>query len=68
MKIDYEDWIDEDPFHPCLKCGYNEFHMDYETNLYTCSNCGEPMIAPKEPIKKQKPAKKKVRLDEEDWE
>jgi len=68
MKIDYEDWIDEDPFHPCLKCGANDFELNMTTGLWSCSSCGEAMVAPKEPIRKKKVNKKKVRLDSEDWE
>lgn len=68
MKVDYDDWINDDPFHPCLKCGENEFVLDMKTDLYSCVNCGAPMIAPKEPIRKKKMSKKKVRLDVDDWE
>jgi len=66
-KLKYEDWIDEDPFHPCLKCGEEDFTMDMTSGLYTCANCGEPLIAPKEPFKPLKKLKKKARF-EDDWE
>ena len=46
-KINYDDWMEDDPFHPCLKCGSEEFEIDYETDLYTCQTCGETLLAPK---------------------
>jgi len=66
-KVDYRDWMTEDPFHPCLKCGAEEFKLNWETDIYTCIECGEPLIAPKEPQKKKRLLKKRPRL-EEDWE
>jgi uncharacterized Zn finger protein (UPF0148 family) len=65
-KVTYNDWIDEDPFHPCLKCGSNEFYTDSETMLPTCEHCGETLTAPKH-AKPRKVVKKPFRL-EEDWE
>ena len=65
-KINYDDWIEDDPFHPCLKCGSEEFEIDYETDLYTCQTCGETLLAPKK-AKTRKTIKKPFRL-EEDWE
>lgn len=67
-KVNYDDWINEDPFHPCLKCSGEEFQLNLKTDLYTCVNCGEAMIAPKEPIRKKKAPRKKVRLSDDDWE
>ena len=66
-KVNYGDWIEEDPFHPCLKCGENEFSLNVITDLYTCENCGEVLVAPKESHKKKRPTKARPRL-EEDWE
>lgn len=67
-KVNYEDVWDEDPFHPCLKCGGYETTLNRETTLYSCATCGEPLVAPKESTKagKIKHIKKKIRLDE-DW-
>lgn len=65
-KVTYDDWIEEDPFHPCLKCGSNEFYMNYETMLPTCEHCGETLMAPKQ-SKPRKVVKKPFRL-EKDWE
>ena len=65
-KINYEDWIEEDPFHPCLHCGCEDFSLDMVTELYTCNNCGETLVAPNDSRKKKRP-RKRPRL-EEDWE
>lgn len=54
-KVNYEDWASEDPFHPCLKCGANEFSLNVITDLYTCDSCGEVLVAPKESHKKKRP-------------
>lgn len=66
-KVTYNDWLDEDPFHPCLKCGSEEFYLNLETNLYHCENCDECLVAPKEPSKPRKSVKKPFRFSE-DWE
>jgi DNA-directed RNA polymerase subunit RPC12/RpoP len=65
-KVSYDDWMEDDPFHPCLKCGSEEFKMDYETSLYTCQACGETLLAPKQ-LKTRKVVRKPFRL-EEDWD
>tara|TARA_R110000803_G_scaffold59729_15_gene118630 strand:+ start:4428 stop:4634 length:207 start_codon:yes stop_codon:yes gene_type:complete len=66
-KVNYEDWASEDPFHPCLKCGSKDSNLNMITDLYTCNNCGEALIMPKESHKKKRPVKNRPRL-EEDWE
>ncbi len=65
-KVNYDDWIEDDPFHPCLKCGSEDFEMNFETNLYTCRDCGMVLLAPKQ-SKTRKSPKKPFRL-EEDWD
>ena len=66
-KVTYDDWIEDDPFHPCLKCGSEDFKMDLETGLYKCRDCGSILEAPKL-TKPRKVHKKPFRLEEEDWE
>ena len=70
QKINYDEWINEDPFHPCLKCGSKEFTLDQTTELYVCENCGAVMVEPTlNDNPRRKPlGPKKVRLDEDDWE
>ena len=39
-KINYDEFDDEmNPFHPCLKCGAEEFSMNWTTGLYQCDSC-----------------------------
>ena len=66
-KVTYNDWIEEDPFHPCRKCGSEDFEMDLETGLYKCIDCGSILEAPKL-TKPRKANKKPFRLEEEDGE
>lgn len=65
-KVTYDDWIKDDPFHPCLKCGSEDFHLDLETTLYKCNECNSILEAPKQ-SKPRKTVKKPFRLEEEDW-
>ncbi len=67
MKIDLEDYLEEDPFHPCLKCGHKAFTLNSQTGLYSCESCGAAMTAPEPMQKKKRLLKKRPRL-EEDWE
>jgi len=40
-KVNYNEFDDEmNPFHPCLKCGHEEFSMNWDTGLYQCDSCG----------------------------
>lgn len=69
-KVNYNEWMNEDPFHPCLKCGAVDFQLDNKTDLYVCGSCGEVMVEPTliDNPKRRDGGKKKVRLDEDDWE
>ena len=60
-KVTYNDWIEDDPFHPCLKCGSEDFEMDLETGLYKCRDCGSILEAPK-PQNPKTPKPLKFRL------
>lgn len=68
-KVNYDDVWDEDPFHPCLKCGGYETTLNRVTTLYSCAMCGEALVAPRKStkVKTPKPPQKKFRLDD-DWE
>jgi DNA-directed RNA polymerase subunit RPC12/RpoP len=67
-KVTYDDWIEDDPFHPCLKCGSEDFEMDLETSLYKCRDCGSILKAPT-PSKTRKAVKKPFRFEEEEnWD
>jgi ribosomal protein L37E len=61
-RLKYEDWIEEDPFHPCFTCGEKEFHL--EDDIYKCSSCGKPL----ETTHPKKKAPKVIRKMKDDWE
>lgn len=67
-KINYDEVWEEDPFHPCLKCGEKEFALNPITELYTCCNCGAAMEAPALTNNPRKKPHKRKKMDAEDWE
>lgn len=58
-KIKYDEYDDEmNPFHPCLNCGWEEFNMNWDTGLYICGKCEEPVGQTKKLEKKKKQIKR----------
>jgi len=63
-RINLEDYLEEDPFHPCMHCGSTEW--TYEDGMPVCLDCGELLEAPHLPRKKKVQPLRKPK--EEDWE
>lgn len=65
-KINYEDYLEEDPFHPCLYCGSLNHGVD-EEGMPICLDCGEILEAPEasRPFRGKKTQRK---VKESDWE
>jgi len=63
-KINYEDYLEEDPFHPCLHCGSTEW--TYEDGMPVCLECGELLEAP-QPTRKHK-GKTTHKVKDQDWQ
>jgi len=51
-RVNIEEELEKEGFHPCLNCGGDEFSMDWERGLYVCDWCDEAMKSP--PMKKEK--------------
>lgn len=58
-RVDYEEALMDEAFHPCIYCGDNEFYLDF--NIYKCCGCGEVLEAPKEHKRKEKKKLKKFK-------
>ena len=69
-KVNYNEFDDEmNPFHPCLKCGAEEFSMNWTTGLYQCDSCGATLEVDEPKNTKMKPNVKRFRgLKKEDDE
>ena len=69
-KVNYNEFDDEmNPFHPCLKCGHEEFSMNWDTGLYQCDSCGATLEIDEPKITKMKQNVKRFRgLKKEDDE
>ena len=66
-KVNYNEFDDEmNPFHPCLKCGAEEFSMNWTTGLYQCDSCGETLEAEEKNQKMKKNVKRFRGLNDED--
>lgn len=64
-KINYEDYLEEDPFHPCMHCG--SLHFGYEDGMPVCLDCGEILEAP-EASRNSRGKKTHRKVKESDWE
>ena len=61
-KISYDDYLDDDPFFsPCIHCGCPEFHMDWDTMIYNCSDCNKPIDKDNSNYGKERKPKEKVK-------
>jgi hypothetical protein len=61
-KILYDDYVGDDPFFsPCIHCGCPEFHMDWDTMIYNCSDCNKPIDKDNSNYGKERKPKEKVK-------
>jgi hypothetical protein len=60
-RIDYEEALMDEAFHPCIHCGITEFYWDFD--IYKCCGCDIVLEAPKTPKHKEK---KKLRKFKEE--
>ena len=61
-KILYDDYVGDDPFFsPCIHCGCPEFHMDWDTMIYNCSDCNKPIDRDNSNYGKERKPKEKVK-------
>lgn len=64
VNVDRE--LEDEGFHPCLNCGAIESIMNWETGIWDCCNCGEPIISP--PAKKERVRLVNRKGFEDGWE
>jgi len=58
-RVDYDEVIMDEAFHPCIHCGDNEFYWDVD--IYKCCGCDEILEAPKTYKPKEKKKLKKFK-------
>ena len=65
-KIQYDEFDDEmNPMHPCTYCGCEDMQMNWDTGLYECASCGQPLVVQQERREKRRLVKR-FRGNEED--
>ena len=62
-KYNYDKEEDDERFPPCRACGGEDVTLNMLTDLYSCATCGETLREKKKAVKKERAARKKVRLD-----
>ena len=59
-RVDYKEALMDEAFHPCTKCGSEEFYIDVEY-IYVCCECDRVLEALKLPKHRSKNKLKKFK-------